>query len=733
MRGGMRGGASSSGRKAPSKYSDKVNGNTPLFTRPKSAAIDALQRWSLAHKGESVAPVGVVSLPDEEQPNDASINAEAEREQAAFAALEPAQPDAQTWNGDASFSSTRCARIDLFFQMVRGADRASIQQLVSRSWGESPEHTVALVQHARDARGGKGERLVSLHAMLWLRVHKPATYLLNLTTFLALGYFKDLLHLAVAVDQLGLQPLGASEREDLKRKAEGKDQGRRGGKRSKRREGDSPAKEEAASSSSSPRPVSDAASSSEPAPVQYEVLELELLAQYLRDDWERLQKHQAKYGLAQPRQPRDNASQQSAKAEPKLEEREMDVDEEEQKDQPQEEQQEEEKDGEWEEVDASASSAAVAPADAAKKAPRPRRIPHLQLSLASKWAPSEGSSFDKKHHLAKRLARLLFPHTPQCFRLYREALSACRTHLQVAERFMCEKRFDEIDFEALPAKCHQLLRKALAKHCGDRYTEYQSKLRRGVAKINTAGVMPHELASPYILSRAREVDDTLEGAWTTLLAKLKASCVSSGGLKNAISVVDVSGSMMCYNGLPMAVAISLGLLVSELAAGPFQHRVITFSSEPQWHKVPTGCSLLKQCQSLQGMNWGMSTNLEKVFTLVLNTAQSANVPAADMPSTIFIFSDMQFDSAVSDKTSSFDRIRQRYANAGYPLPQLVFWNLNGAAKGFPVDISTPGVALIGGYSAELLKAFLEGQPIEPMSILLHTIKEYKPIIEESER
>ncbi|MDO9333001.1 MAG: DUF2828 family protein, partial [Dehalococcoidales bacterium] len=294
------------------------------------------------------------------------------------------------------------------------------------------------------------------------------------------------------------------------------------------------------------------------------------------------------------------------------------------------------------------------------------------------------------------------------------------------------------DFEHLPAKAHQLLKKALAKHCGERYTEYLGKLKRGEAKINTAGLMPHELAAPYITGRVRQVDETIEGAWRTLLAKLKAKCSSTGGLKNAIAIVDVSGSMTCNGGIPMNVGISLGLLISELAVGPFQGRCITFSEQPTWHAIPQNTTLYEQVTSMQRMNWGMSTNLMSVFEMILTTAVKARVSQAEMPSTMFILSDMQFNQACRGdefmNSGAYRTIKAKYATAGCTIPSIIFWNLNGATHGdFPVDVTTEGVALIGGYSAELLKAFLEGHDINPMNIMLQTIKPYSAVIEESER
>ena len=62
-----------------------------------------------------------------------------------------------------------------------------MRELVQKAWAEDAAHTVQILMHGRDCRGGKGERQVVLHGLMWLRENKPATYLLNLARFLNLG------------------------------------------------------------------------------------------------------------------------------------------------------------------------------------------------------------------------------------------------------------------------------------------------------------------------------------------------------------------------------------------------------------------------------------------------------------------------------------------------------------------------------------------------------------------
>jgi len=117
-----------------------------------------------------------------------------------FVAGMDAAPTAQTANGAASFASTQSPCLDLFYHLARGYSREDTRTALAGAWAADPELALKVLCHARDARKGKGERLVVYHALLWLRAKKPRSYLHNLLTFLRLGYFKDLSNMVELID-----------------------------------------------------------------------------------------------------------------------------------------------------------------------------------------------------------------------------------------------------------------------------------------------------------------------------------------------------------------------------------------------------------------------------------------------------------------------------------------------------------------------------------------------------
>jgi hypothetical protein len=205
--------------------------------------------------------------------------------------------------------------------------------------------------------------------------------------------------------------------------------------------------------------------------------------------------------------------------------------------------------------------------------------------------------------------------------------------------------------------------------------------------------------------------------------------------RGILPVVDVSGSMTCpINGDNKAtttcldVAVSLGLYLSERNRGIFKDQFVTFSSKPQMVKV--NGTLQQRLTQMERSPWEMNTNLQAVFDLLLDSAVKANVPEEQMPETILILSDMQFDSATrqynhvyrgrstiaQDNPTGFEMISEKYKLAGYTMPKIVFWNLNSKA-GVPVEFSQSGAALVSGFSPAIMRSVLRSENFTPVDVM----------------
>ena len=116
----------------------------------------------------------------------------------------------------------------------------------------------------------------------------------------------------------------------------------------------------------------------------------------------------------------------------------------------------------------------------------------------------------------------------------------------------------------------------------------------------------------------------------------------------------------------------------------------------------------------------MSTNLVAVFELILNAAVTNKLSNDDLPTMIVIISDMEFDVACTDRTN-FEFIKGIFEDAGYKMPSLVFWNVNGREGNVPVNTNDKNVALVSGSSPVTIKSILGAKEITPMEVMMSTL------------
>jgi hypothetical protein len=91
-----------------------------------------------------------------------------------------------------------------------------------------------------------------------------------------------------------------------------------------------------------------------------------------------------------------------------------------------------------------------------------------------------------------------------------------------------------------------------------------------------------------------------------------------------------------------------------------------------------------------------------------------------MPTKILIISDMEFNSACQG-VSNLDSIRAKYSDAGYKMPEIVFWNVNGRLGNVPASSKDSGIGLVSGFSPSILKAVLQGEIYSPEQLMLDAV------------
>lgn len=329
--------------------------------------------------------------------------------------------------------------------------------------------------------------------------------------------------------------------------------------------------------------------------------------------------------------------------------------------------------------------------------------------LAAKWAPRKGD-------LSVKL-RGIWEMSPKQYR--KTIVSATN----VVEQKMCSGRWNEIEFPHVPSVASARYNKAFGRNATAAYGAYKEALVKGEAKINASAIFPHDVvraAWPSSFSwhsSGNDVDlDVVDAQWKAL------PDYTDGKANDILVMSDVSGSMsVLVSGSVSAlqVSVALGLYVSERQTGPYKDLILTFDSNPQFH-VSRGTSITQRIKDLVGSPWGMSTDLNKAFKLVLNTAVKNSVPASEMPKMLLVLSDMEFDRCGGDNTN-FQALEKMYRDAGYELPKVVFWNLNSRTANMPVRYNQNGVGLVSGFSPSILKAILGVKDFTPRSIMLEAV------------
>lgn len=326
-------------------------------------------------------------------------------------------------------------------------------------------------------------------------------------------------------------------------------------------------------------------------------------------------------------------------------------------------------------------------------------------SLLAKWLPSENASSHKTRKMAVKVRTYL----KMTHKEYRKALAELRKRINIVERLMSENRWDEIEFDKIPSKAGLIYKNAFARR--DLIAKkYETFAKDADTKVNAKVLYPYDVAHRAFNCYDRDYNSTdrlmIQKYWDNLADYYK------GREENGLAIVDTSGSM---SGQPLEVAVSLGAYIAERGHGPFANHFITFSSRPELIKFE-GVDITDKFHRARRADWEMNTDLESVFKLLLRTAQKENTKPEDMPTRLYILSDMEFDGCLTDDWYShssqdevetlLEKIAREWKEAGYELPPVVFWNLNARQNNIPAMGGR--FSYVSGFSPVMIEQILSG-------------------------
>ena len=331
-------------------------------------------------------------------------------------------------------------------------------------------------------------------------------------------------------------------------------------------------------------------------------------------------------------------------------------------------------------------------------------------SLLAKWLPSN-RTHNKNNPLAKQLIKKLNISEKE----YRTTLSSLRKKLNIVERNLTEKTYDNIDFSKIPTKAMLKYTDAYKKNISAKYEEYKNNVKKGENKINTEGLFAYEIVKNIIKNRNYD-NELYDLMWNNQKDILK-NCTS-----NVLVMADTSGSMTMYDCIPYATSIGLAIYTAERNNGIFKNHFITFSERPYLCEVK-GKTIEEKVNNIP--EYIENTDIDKAFELILKTATENNVKQKELPSHLLIISDMEFDEGVyTENGTNFDGWKKAFQKEGYKLPKIIFWNASLETYGIPTTKFEEDVCMVSGFSTNILDNLLTLENYKPIDVMLEKLKPY---------
>lgn len=336
-------------------------------------------------------------------------------------------------------------------------------------------------------------------------------------------------------------------------------------------------------------------------------------------------------------------------------------------------------------------------------------------SLLAKWLPSH-----RMHGVNNLLAKKLIKLLNMTEKDYRLLLSNLRSKINIVEKNLTNKEYDKIEFSKVPAKAMLKYNEVFNKNMSDKFSNYKENLSKGEEKINTTGLFSYEIIKKIL--NDKESDHELYNLmWNNQKDILENDDT------NLLVVADTSGSMTCYNSIPLYTSIGLSLYIAERNKGFFKNHFITFSENPVLQEIK-GKTLVEKVYNMETIN-ALNTDIDKVFELILNVAKENKLKQKDLPSKILIISDMEFDQGVySSNGTNFHGWKKIFQEEGYKLPTIIFWNVAGDTKGIPITKFENDVSMVSGFSTNILTNLLTLDKYSPIDVMLEKLENYKEML-----
>lgn len=342
------------------------------------------------------------------------------------------------------------------------------------------------------------------------------------------------------------------------------------------------------------------------------------------------------------------------------------------------------------------------------------------VSLLAKWIKTPDASSKETRKMGIMTSQNL---GYQNVKEFKKDLRALRKYLDIPEIKMAANEWETICYSKVASNCMNKYGKNFRKHDEERFSAYMDDVKAGKSEIKANTLYPYDIVRKYLLGLERD-NDVMEAQWNAL-----PNYIEEG--RNILIVADVSGSMTCNEQRPMATSIGLAMYFAERNVGAFHNIFMTFSESPRF-EVVKGKTLEDRINNLHHADWGYNTDLDKVFSKVLSMGKKNNIPQEEMPEAIVVTSDMEIDRGFRNDLDEtfYDHWKNKFAEAGYMIPNVVFWNVNSKSDVFHFDSDRKGVQAYSGSSVSTFKSVLKCLNMTPVEAMMEVLldERYAPVV-----
>lgn len=334
-------------------------------------------------------------------------------------------------------------------------------------------------------------------------------------------------------------------------------------------------------------------------------------------------------------------------------------------------------------------------------------------TLLAKWLPSH-----RTHNQNSEVAKKIMKRLHMSEKEYRTMLSNLRRKLNIIEKNLTERNYDNINFNEVPTKAMLKYTKAFEKRMPLKYKKYKESVKNGDGKIHTEGLFAYEIIRKTFDNSADY--DLLDLMWEN------QKDVLNGCESNVLVMADTSGSMFSFGAIPYAMSIGLALYTAERNRGIFKNHFMTFSSKPYLCEVK-GKNIKEKVKNIPSIV--SNTDIDKAFELLLTVSKENRLKQEELPSHLLIISDMEFDEGVyTEDGTNFEGWKKAFEKAGYTLPKIIFWNVAGYIHGIPVTKFDNDVVMVSGFSANILENLLNLKEYSPTDVMMDKLSKYLKLL-----